>query len=182
MAWFVDHVEGPQISWVPDPLLPLIPIRYGPDAEEISLHSMNAAGYTAEAAFAGEVGRMRLGSLWGALMCRHARRQREDCADQLPCTPLHPYAARKIGVKTVAKAAAKKTAKGVIHKWAGMDSSGAAGSRGGSRSASRGGSRGGSRAGSADNLAAAAAGGAAAVEPAGVGVAAETGGMKPKQA
>lgn len=112
--------------------------RYGPDAEEVSLHSMNAAGYTAEAAFA----------------------------------------ARKIGVKTVAKAAAKKTAKGVIHKWAGMDSSATAGSRG----ASRDGSRGGSRAGSAENLAAAAAGGAGAAEPAGVGVTAETGGMKAKQA
>ncbi|KAI7839216.1 hypothetical protein COHA_007029 [Chlorella ohadii] len=111
--------------------------RYGPDAEEVSVHSMNAAGYTAEAAFS----------------------------------------ARKIGVKTVAKAAAKKTAKGVIHKWAGMDSSGAGG---GSASSSRGGSRGGSRGSSADNLAAAA--GAGPAEPAGVGVAAGAGGVKAKLA
>lgn len=31
------------------------------------------------------------------------------------------FAARKLGVKTVAKSAAKRTAKGVIHKWSGTD-------------------------------------------------------------
>lgn len=31
------------------------------------------------------------------------------------------YAVRKIGVKTVAKAAAKTTAKGVLHQWAGLE-------------------------------------------------------------
>ena len=51
---------------LPWPSHPLIPSRYGPDAEEVSLHSMNAAGYTAEAAFAGE-GRMQLRPLWGVL-------------------------------------------------------------------------------------------------------------------
>lgn len=73
MAWFVNHVEGPQAppsmklpDSLPWPSHPLIPSRYGPDAEEVSLHSMNAAGYTAEAAFAGE-GRMQLRPLWGVL-------------------------------------------------------------------------------------------------------------------
>lgn len=50
-------------------------------------------------------------------------------------------------MQTVAKAAAKKTAKGVIHKWAGMES--------GESGANLAGSRGSSRGSSADNLPAA---------------------------
>ncbi|KAL4437812.1 hypothetical protein ABPG77_005724 [Micractinium sp. CCAP 211/92] len=63
------------------------------------------------------------------------------------------FAARKLGVKTVAKSAAKKTAKGVIHKWAGKD--GGPGSRASSSLAS--GTEQGGQAGSSSSLAAEAA-------------------------
>lgn len=87
---------------------PPLPCRYGEDAAEVSVHSMNAAGQGADA--------------W--------------------------FAARKLGVKTVAKSAAKKTARGVIHKWAGTD-----GRPGSSSSASSlaGGSKEGVRAGSSSS-------------------------------
>lgn len=61
------------------------------------------------------------------------------------------WSTRRIGVRTVAKAAAKKTAKGVIKKWAGQDE------RHGGGSAS-GGSVGGSRGGSGQSTPAAAVG------------------------
>ncbi len=51
------------------------------------------------------------------------------------------WATSRIGVRTVAKAAAKKTAKGVIRKWAGQEGQGPAQA---SRSSSRGGSGNGS--------------------------------------
>ncbi|KAL4419692.1 hypothetical protein ABPG75_006790 [Micractinium tetrahymenae] len=56
------------------------------------------------------------------------------------------FAVRKLGVKTVAKSAAKKTAKGVIHKWAGADS------KLGSSDSLAGGSRPGSKPGSNGSL------------------------------
>ncbi len=60
------------------------------------------------------------------------------------------FAARKLGVKTVAKSAAKRTAKGVIHKWAGKD--GGPGSNASSSLAS--GTEQGGQAGSSSSLAA----------------------------
>ncbi|KAL4425230.1 hypothetical protein ABPG75_009246 [Micractinium tetrahymenae] len=61
--------------------------KYGPDAAQASMHSMNAAGHSADAMLA----------------------------------------ARKLGVRTIAKSVAKGTAKGVIRQWGGSGS-GSAGS------------------------------------------------------
>ena len=58
--------------------------RFGADAAEVSVESMNAAGYTA-----------------GTVL-----------------------AARRLGPRTVARAAARKTARGVIRQWAGGGSAG----------------------------------------------------------
>lgn len=67
--------------------------KYGADAAQASVHSMNAAGHGADAMLA----------------------------------------ARKLGVRTIAKSAAKSTAKGVIRHWGSSDTAGAAaGASGGS--------------------------------------------------
>lgn len=108
---------------------------------------MSAAGHTAEAAFAGEacaagqVGR-------AANLAGPSYKIRQ----LLPRRGLPLFAARRIGVKTVAKAAAKKSAKRVIHNWAGVDSASSGANLAGSGRSSRG--------GSAENLPAAAGTGA----------------------
>ena len=114
---------------------------------------MNAAGSSAEAVYAGGRGHGRGAGPLCALQvaaCCHlvAGRLRPDPRSCCRRRPLPPPV-RKISVKTVAKAAAKKTATGVIHRWAGADQPGGASS---TSLASKGGSKG----GSADDLAASA--------------------------
>lgn len=98
---------------------------------------MNAAGYSADAMWSGQraaeeqtAGRKGAGrgglsgtavlvlqyQYWAAPVPSSLRHLTTVF---LPPHPLLLPAARKIGVKAVAKSAAKRTAKGVIHSWAG---------------------------------------------------------------
>lgn len=56
----------------------------------------------------------------GVLPCTAGTSRADGCMHRLP-------AVRKLGAKAAAKAAAKRTANGVIRKWAGADQKAAAG-------------------------------------------------------
>lgn len=86
----------------PEPSPSCVLCRYGPDAAQASVHSMNAAGHSADAMMA----------------------------------------ARKLGVKTIAKSAVKGTAKGVIRQWGSSSAAAGPGAGGGAAVAGAGSSGG----------------------------------------